>query len=47
MNADRFTTIHIILVSGAAMHDPGSYKFLKQIADENGGTCRIVDPNAL
>ena len=47
MNADRFTTINVILVSGAAGNDPDSYKFLKQIADENGGTCRIVDPNRM
>jgi len=47
MNHDCFTKINVILVSGAAQQDPASYKFLKQIADENGGTCRIVNPNSL
>jgi hypothetical protein len=46
MNADHFTKINVILVSGAAKNDPDSYKFLKQVAEENGGTCRVVDPNA-
>lgn len=47
MNGDGFTKINVILVSGAAKNDPTNYKFLKQIADENGGTCRVVDPNGM
>ncbi|MBC8107475.1 MAG: hypothetical protein H7Z14_12855 [Anaerolineae bacterium] len=46
MNHDGFTKINVILVSGA-QQDPSGYRFLKQIADENGGTCRIVNPNSL
>lgn len=47
MNADHFTTINVILVSGSAQSDPSSYKFLQQIASENGGTCRVIDPNRM
>jgi hypothetical protein len=46
MNGDGFTKINVILVSGAAKHDPAGHKFLTRIAEENGGTCRIVDPNS-
>ena len=47
MNADRFTRINVILVSGAAGADPSGHKVLQQIATENGGTCRVVNPNSL
>jgi hypothetical protein len=47
MNHDGFTKINVILISGAAQADASSYKVLKQIAEENGGTCRIVNPNSL